>query len=124
MEDRSAQKKLSILLVCHTYPPVLGGSEIEAQRVSHALRNLGHNVTVLCAGGDPMPPVRRWSDPFGTPVRIFGRDPKTSWRAFAAGVAWTLLAERHHYDVVYFLMQGAHLAAGLPVAKALGKPIV
>ena len=39
-------------------------------------------------------------------------------------VAWALWRDRNRYDVVYFLMQGLHLAAGLPVARALGKPIV
>ena len=115
---------VSLLLICFSYPPVLGGSEIEAQRVAAALRHRGHQVTVLCAGGDPMPPNSRWTDPFGTPVRIFGRSVPRKWRdhAFALGVMWSLLTMR--YQVVYFLMQGLHLAAGLPVAKLLGKPVV
>ena len=114
----------SLLLICYAYPPVLGGSEIEAQRVSEALRKRGHQVTVLCAGGDPMPPVSRWVDPYGTPVRIFGGRWPKRWRdhAFALGVVWTLLTSR--YQLVYFLMQGLHLAAGLPVARALSKPVV
>jgi glycosyltransferase involved in cell wall biosynthesis len=43
---------------------------------------------------------------------------------YALGVAWTLVKERRNCEVVYFLMSGLHLAAGLPVARALGKPIV
>ena len=39
-------------------------------------------------------------------------------------MAWTLFRERRNYQLVYFLMQGLHLAAGLPVARWLGKPIV
>jgi glycosyltransferase involved in cell wall biosynthesis len=39
-------------------------------------------------------------------------------------VAWVLWRERRNYQIVYFLMQGLHLAAGLPVARALKKPIV
>jgi glycosyltransferase involved in cell wall biosynthesis len=39
-------------------------------------------------------------------------------------VAWSLWRERRNYQVVYFLMQGLHLAAGLPVARTLAKPIV
>jgi glycosyltransferase involved in cell wall biosynthesis len=113
-----------LLLICHSYPPVLGGSEVEAQRVAAALRQRGHQVTVLCAGGDPMPPVTHWVDPFGTPVRIFGGRWPERWRphAFALGVVWTLLTKR--YQLVYFLMQGLHLAAGLPVARLLSKPVV
>jgi glycosyltransferase involved in cell wall biosynthesis len=103
---------------------VLGGSEVEAQRVAAALRKRGHHVTVLCAGGDPMPPVTTWIDPLGTPVRIFGGRWPERWRshAFALGVVWTLLTSR--YQLVYFLMQGLHLAAGLPVARLLNKPVL
>ncbi len=50
----------SILLICDSYPPVMGGSEIEAQRVCSAMIHRGHRVLVLCSGGKPMPPVRDW----------------------------------------------------------------
>ena len=117
-------RRFSLLLVSHTYPPVLGGSEMEAQRVCAALLRRGHRVTVLCAGGAPMPDVSAWVDPAGVPVRIFGRHRLARDYAFAFGVAWTLLRERRRYQIVYFLMQGLHLAAGLPVARFLGKPVV
>lgn len=73
-----------------------------------------------------MPPVTRWVDPFGTPVRIFGGRWPERWRphAFALGVIWTLIAKRRQYQLVYFLMQGLHLAAGLPVAHFLKKPVL
>jgi glycosyltransferase involved in cell wall biosynthesis len=71
-----------------------------------------------------MPDVSRWTDPAGVPVRIFGRHRLARDYAFALGVAWTLLRERRRYQIVYFLMQGLHLAAGLPVARLLGKPVV
>ncbi len=117
---------IAVLLISHSYPPVLGGSEIEAQRVCVALRRRGHDVTVVCAGGPPMPDVSRWVDPAGVPVRILARRWPGKLRdyAFAVEVAWTLLRRRRHYQLVYFLMQGLHLAAGLPVARALGKPAV
>ena len=71
-----------------------------------------------------MPPVTRWVDPLGTPVRIFGGCWPERWRshAFALGVVWTLLTTS--YQLVYFLMQGLHLAAGLPVARMLRKPVL
>lgn len=119
-------KQFSILLICDTYPPVIGGSEIEAQRVSAELIRRGHRVLVLTSGGAPMPDVRDWVDPQGVPVRILTRSSEglTKHRVFAARVAMELWRERRNYQIVYFLMQGLHLAAGLPVARALGKPIV
>jgi glycosyltransferase involved in cell wall biosynthesis len=73
-----------------------------------------------------MPDLREWIDPDGVPVRIFGRGPASPRldRVFALGVAWTLWKERRNYQLVYFLMHGLHLAAGLPVARLLRKPIV
>jgi len=122
MVDRS----VSYMLICHSYPPVLGGSEIEAQRVSDELQKRGHRPRIVCAGGDPMPAVSEWIDPCGLRVRMHGHGKSGRWRdmVYALGVAWTLFKERRDYDVVYFLMQGLHLATGLPVARLLGKPIV
>jgi glycosyltransferase involved in cell wall biosynthesis len=119
-------KPVSVLLISDTYPPVMGGSEIEAQRVSAEMIRRGHRVLVLTSGGSPMPPVRDWVDPAGVPVRILTRNARGRRKdvLFACRVAWALWRERHNYQVVYFLMQGLHLAAGLPVARALKKPIV
>ena len=104
----------------------MGGSEVEAQRVSAALIRRGHQVHVLCSGGPPMPAVREWTDPAGVPLSILTR--RSSGRlkniVFAWEVAWAIWSRRNSFDVVYFLMQGLHLASGLPVAKACGKPIV
>jgi glycosyltransferase involved in cell wall biosynthesis len=117
---------ISLIVVSHSYPPVLGGSEIEAQRVCAGLIRRGHRVLVLCAGGPPMPDRAEWLDPAGVPVRIFARHSSGRFKdySFALGVAWTLFRERRNYQLVYFLMQGVHLAAGLPVARWLGKSIV
>jgi glycosyltransferase involved in cell wall biosynthesis len=117
---------ISIVLISDTYPPVVGGSEIEAQRVFGELIRRGHRALVLTSGGAPMPPVAEWVDGEGVPVRILTRNARGFLKdvQFAAGVAWTLWRQRRNYQVVYFLMQGLHLAAGLPVARALGKPIV
>ena len=119
-------KPVSLLLISHSYPPVVGGSETEAQRVSAEMIRRGHRVLVLTSGGAPMPAVRNWVDPAGVPVRILTGRAQDRWKdiVFACRAAWALWRERRNYRIVYFLMQGLHLAAGLPVARALGKPIV
>jgi glycosyltransferase involved in cell wall biosynthesis len=73
-----------------------------------------------------MPAVRDWIDPAGVPVRILTRRSRGRAKdfVFALEVAWAIWSGRKHYDVVYFLMQGLHLAAGLPVTRWLNKPIV
>ena len=122
----SPSTPVRIALICDTYPPVIGGSEVEAQRVSAAMMQRGHRVQVFCSGGPPMPAVRNWIDPAGVPVQILTRRSRGNWKifAFAWQVAWAIWRERNNYDVVYFLMHGLHLAAGLPVAHLVGKPIV
>ena len=116
----------SIVLICHSYPPVIGGSELEAQRVCAALIRRGYTVKVVCAGGDPMPALRDWIDPEGVPVRIYAGNWHGWMRDFVFGlrVAAMLLWERRNYQIVYFLMQGFHLAVGLPAARVAGKSIL
>lgn len=117
-----AGRRVRVLLVCDTYPPVLGGSEIEAQRVSAAMIRAGHHVQVLCSGGPPMPRQRDWIDDRGVPVRILTRNSRGRWKdiVFALAVARAIWKARRNYDVVYFLMQGLYVAAGLPAAHFLG----
>lgn len=126
MSDSQDTAAISFLLVCHSYPPVIGGSEIEAQRVCAALIRRGYRITVVCAGGKPMPPLRDWIDPEGVKVRIYACGWKGPLRdiVFALRVSGMLIRERRNYQFVYFLMQGLHLAAGLPTARLLGKPIL
>jgi len=126
MKPEEKPRPIRVLLISDSYPPVLGGSEIEAQRVSAAMIRRGHRVQVLCAGGPPMPGLRNWIDPKGVPVGILTRRSRGIWkdRVFALQVAYEIWRLRHSYDVVYFLMQGLHLAAGLPIARFLKKPTV
>jgi glycosyltransferase involved in cell wall biosynthesis len=126
MTEAFAKPSYSFLLICQTYFPVLGGSEIEAQRVCSELIRRGHRLTVVCSGGAPMPNVPHWIDPQGVPVRIFAmRDDGILKNViYALRVAVWLIRERKNYQFVYFLMQGLHLALGLPVARILNKPIL
>jgi glycosyltransferase involved in cell wall biosynthesis len=121
-----AEDRLSVLLVSLTYPPALGGSEMEAQRVCAGLVARGHHVRVICGAVGPMPEKREWVDPFQVPVRIFGHGLPGRWLdlAFALRVVETVVRERENYDLVYFLMPGLHVTLCLPVTKLLGIPVV
>jgi glycosyltransferase involved in cell wall biosynthesis len=122
----SVKTSFSFLLICQTYFPVLGGSEIEAQRVCGALIRRGHRVTVVCAGGKPMPPAQKWVDPEGVPVCIYAHrhDGLLKNVIYAFRVSQTLVRERKNYQFVYFLMPGLHVALGLVIARLVGKPIL
>ncbi len=124
--DGRAAPRARIVLISYSYPPVLGGSEVEAQRVSAELIQRGYSVEVWCGAEEPMPRKARWIDPCGVPVRILGLGWPARWRGygFAISVALLLWRERKHYQLVYFLMQGLQLALGLPVTRLLRKPVV
>ena len=113
------------MVVSRSYPPVVGGSEIETARVCAALIRNGHHVEVVCCGGEPMPPVRRWIDPGGVPVKLYGNGSgRLADYAFALGVVRTLWRSRRQVQLVYFVMPGIHVAVGVPIARALGLPVV
>ncbi|HLH41138.1 MAG TPA: glycosyltransferase, partial [Bryobacteraceae bacterium] len=120
-----APGRLSIVAICSSYPPVLGGTEVEVQRVCAALLERGYRVEVLCRGGAPMPAGRRWVDAEGVPVRMFGGRWPAAIRdyAYAIGVAWTLWRRRRTYQIAYFVMGGVQLALALPVARLARKRI-
>ncbi|HEX5423877.1 MAG TPA: glycosyltransferase family 4 protein, partial [Candidatus Acidoferrales bacterium] len=122
--ERFSTERHRFLLVCQSYPPVIGGSELEAQRICEALIHRGHDVTVVCAGGEPMPDVKDWVDPKNVPVRIYARHSEGAIKnlVFAFCVASMLFAERQKYQFVYFLMPGLHVALGLCAAQLIGKP--
>jgi glycosyltransferase involved in cell wall biosynthesis len=127
MSNFSAHRRVSLLLICHSYPPaVIAGSEVEAQRVCEELIKRGHTVKVVCTGGAPMPDTLDWIDPKGVPVRMYARHWSGAIKdaVFALRVGAMLVKERRSYEVVYFLMQGLHLAVGLPIARLLKKPII
>ena len=115
----------SLLLVTTTYPPVVGGSEVEGQRVCAGLRQRGWRVSVLCLTGPQMPEAEAWEDSYGTPVKQLGRGWPGALRGYgyALGVAWEIWRRRGQYEVVYFLMTGLQLATGLPAARLCGKTI-
>lgn len=116
----------ALVLVTTTYPPVVGGSEVEGQRICAGLRARGWSVTVLCRSTPPMPNSADWIDERGTPVRQWGRGWPLRMQGYvhALGVAWYLWRHRASYQSVYFLMTGLQLATALPVARLLDKRIV
>lgn len=118
-----ASHRFSFVLVCHSYPPVIGGSEIEAQRVCAALAAQGHSAQVLCCAGGPMPPGQ-WEDAYGTLVECFGGAGRLGVYAYVLGVLWRLWRKRQKHQIVYFLMPGLQVCLGVPWAALLGKKVI
>ncbi len=123
LESRGrAWRRVRLMMVSDTYPPVVGGAEMDVQRVSAELIRRGHAVNVLCAGGGPMPPVRDWRDSEGVPVRILTRREQGRRKdiVFALRVAAELWRARKQHDVVLVSMAGLHLATALLMSRMLG----
>ncbi|MBV8829852.1 MAG: glycosyltransferase family 4 protein [Acidobacteriaceae bacterium] len=115
-----------VLLITPTYPPVVGGSEVEAQQIAAALGARRYRVEVLTMGGGPMPPVPTFLDPNGTRVYVSARQWPEKLRGYLYGLATGVHLLRHprRYKCVYFLMTGFQLLIALPVARLLRLPIV
>lgn len=115
-----------ILLVSPSYPPVVGGSEIEAQQIAAALAQRGCAVDVFTMGGGPMPAVTEFHDPFGTRVFLAGGKLPARLRGYVFGLKTTLhlLFNPRKYRRIYFLMTGFQLLLGLPIARILRIPIL
>jgi glycosyltransferase involved in cell wall biosynthesis len=62
----------------------------------------------------------------GVPVRQYGDGTRGRSGAYvyAAGVLAWLWKHRRQYDLVYFLMPGIQIAAGVPLSAALHKPVL
>ncbi|MBX9601785.1 MAG: glycosyltransferase family 4 protein [Bryobacteraceae bacterium] len=116
----------SFFLVTSSYLPIIGGSEIEAQRICGYLQSQGWGVRILCPGGPEMPRTPRWIDSAGMPVESFGRIANARWRPylFGAGSAWRLFRSHGEYQVAYFLMPGIQVLLGVIAARLRGKPVV
>jgi glycosyltransferase involved in cell wall biosynthesis len=73
-----------------------------------------------------MPTHGDWVDPQGVPVSILTHRSRGRLRdvVFALRIGWEVWRRRAKTDVVYFLMQGLHVATGLPAARLAGVPIV
>ncbi|MCW5964852.1 MAG: glycosyltransferase family 4 protein [Bryobacterales bacterium] len=120
------RRQYRLVAISDTYPPVVGGAEMDTQRVSAELIRRGHQVTVFCSGGSPMPRVRDWLDSEGVPVRILtaNRHGRLQHLALALRAAWELWRTRAAFDIVFFSMSGLYLATGLMASRLLGKAIL
>lgn len=121
-----ASRKYRLVIVQCTYPPVVGGAEADAQRVSVALIGREHQVEVLCEGGPPMPPRRAWVDDSGVPVQILTHNQQGRWKhiLFAIESARYLWCNRRTIHVVLLSMSGLYLASGLFVGRIAGIPTI
>lgn len=123
---------MNILMVNNRYYPALGGSETLIKRLSEALVDKGHQVTVLAtdfvhAHGDEK--VTGRSDELNgvKVIRVgavrLGRDPFT----FSTKMGGWIAAHANEFDIIHTFTYGYHTSFGPVLAKAFGyikKPIV
>lgn len=114
------QRPLSILMVIQRYPPLMGGAEMQASRLSKSLRKRGHRVEVLTIACQDLP--RRWTDPDGTPVRSTGHHTPVSLRTLGLVIELVrvMVQEGKKFDVIHFHLLNSHAFLGTPVAWLLG----
>lgn len=92
---------LKILLVIDSYFPAVGGAERQLAQLAPRLLGLGHHVEILCAQLRPSNPIR--DEIAGVPIRRIGypRLWKLGSVVMHAKLAWILLREYRHFDVIH-----------------------
>jgi glycosyltransferase involved in cell wall biosynthesis len=113
---------MRVLLLTSLYPPILGGAELQAQRLARELNSRGVRVTVLtqpCA----REPIQEWDQD----IRIV-----RGLSSIALGPLWglTYMMSTHrwlrrltsNWDVLHNQQVALHCWPSVRIARALGKP--
>jgi len=115
------ERPLLILMLIHTFHPLIGGAERQCLKQARGLLALGHQVTVVTGRHEPSWPLFEEIDglpvarlPYGSPVE----ECVGPWYEH-------LLREGGAYDLFHIhMLNGIHAVAGSRAARHLGKPCI
>jgi len=114
---------LRICMAIDYYHPVVGGSEIQARRLSERLSSIGLRIVVV---------TRRCSDASGTEshggvvvrrLPVFGRE-RTASAVFVAGLFLFLVRRRHAFDVIHCHLATSTALGCLAAGMLTATPVV
>ncbi len=126
MEDR-----IRICFVCFSFWPLIGGSEVHAERHARQLQALGHEVTIVTLRHE-----RWWKRTESldslTVVRVGGlyrpgkglRLGKLGFLPVSIGMFLTLWRLRHHYDILHAYQLTPPAPIAVLVGKITQKPVI
>ena len=131
LKSLSNGNRLRVCVVCFMFSPLVGGSEVQAEKHARQLQALGHEVTIVTLRHDkrwpktetlnglPVVRVEGWYRRNGTlHIGRFGR-PFVDLAVFL-----TLWNMRQKYDLVHCMQLSSMGAAATLVCQLLRKPII
>lgn len=124
MPCTSSKARLQLLMVCPQYPPIVGGYERAAERLSAGLAASGHSVTVIAERRD-----HSWAaneHAHGVVVRRLWciYRPRLHMITSLVSFGVFLVSRGRHFDLWHVHQYGMHAALCVGIGKFLGKPVV
>jgi len=132
MSERNfAENRLRICIVSFMFSPLVGGAEVQAEKLGHQLQAAGHSALILTFRHN-----RRWQrteNYDGLPiVRVGGLYRRNGWLRIGKyaslpldlAMLLNLWRLRHQYDVVHLMQMSSMSALAALLCRFIGKPIV
>lgn len=124
MDRRDRGPGVRVLMISPQFRPLVGGYERAAERLSLALVERGHEVTVMAEHRD-----RRWpreEKVGGVAVRRWWclYAPRRHMSSSLIGLAWALLLRGRRFDVWHVHQYGPQAALVVLLSRILARPVV
>jgi len=116
--------KPRIIMVAGQFWPLVGGAEIQCQRLASELTRIGYDVRVLTGRHQAEIPKQETID--GVPVVRFGmlRVNKLRNLSVLLALAWALWRLRSSYDIIHAHQALRHAAVASFIGRLLRKPVL
>lgn len=110
---------MKILMLISSFHPLVGGGEVQAQRLAQALCSMGHEVTIVTRHAVPSTPRR---EKMGDVLVL--RRGSASTAVYAVASLFRLLFSREKFDVVHAMQSATPLAIACLYSLFRGTPVV
>ncbi len=122
---------LRIFVLSFMFSPLVGGSEVQAEKHARQLQALGHDVTIVTLRHNKQWPRTEILDGLSV-VRVEGMYRRNGWMHIGRfghpfidiATFLTLWRMRNQYDVIHGMQLSSMGAAAVLVCKLIGKPII
>ena len=116
--------KPRVLMVISQFWPIIGGVEIQCQRLAAELRRRQHEVTVVTGRHDRSTPREETMNGFLVMRTPILQVPRLRNVSLLLSLGWTLWRLRRRYDVIQAHQALRTAAVATLMGKLLGKPVI
>ena len=116
--------KPRVLMVIGQFWPILGGAEVQCQRLSSELARQRYDVTVLTGRNQGSSPSEETLDGYQVIRCAIFPIPKLRNLSFLLSLAWSLWRLRHTYDIIHVYQALRPASVATVMGRLLGKPVI